>query len=175
MKKPIAIALPIALVGIGIAIAVAISARKTAGPDEAPTGQSRQEDANSGRNDNGTSGSAYSAIASGTIQVAPELTDRSKQIGVVYVMLRSQAGGPPYAVSRLDNPRNGEPIAFTLTAENVMAQGTEMPTDAKLVVRFDADGSAGPEMAGDLVGEAAVEAVGKSDIAVLVNREGQAQ
>jgi hypothetical protein len=116
--------------------------------------------------------SESSTLASGTIQVAPALADRSKQIGIIYVMLRSAAGGPPYAVTRLENPRSGASIPFALTSQNVMAPGVPLPADARLIVRFDADGSAGPESAGDLVGETPVEALGKSDLTVLVDREG---
>lgn len=111
-------------------------------------------------------------LASGTIEVAPALLDRSKQIGILFVMLRSSAGGPPYAVVRLENPRTGEPIPFELTGENVMAQGVPLPSDARVVVRFDADGSAGPEAPGDLVGEVAVSAPGTSGLKVMVDRAG---
>lgn len=111
-------------------------------------------------------------LASGTIEVAPALLDRSKQIGILFVMLRSSSGGPPYAVARLENPRTGEPLPFSLTGDNVMAPGVPLPADARVVVRFDADGSAGPEAPGDLVGDVAVDAPGKSGLKVIVDREG---
>ena len=111
-------------------------------------------------------------LAAGTIEVSPALLDRSKQIGTLFVMLRSAAGGPPYAVARLQNPRTGEALPFSLTGDNVMAPGVPLPADARLIVRFDADGSAGPEAPGDLVGDVSVDAPGMSGLKVVVDREG---
>ncbi|MCA2959069.1 MAG: hypothetical protein IOD12_02370 [Silvanigrellales bacterium] len=122
----------------------------------------------------GASGESANVLAAGTIEVSPALLDRSKQIGTLFVMLRSAAGGPPYAVARLQNPRTGEALPFSLTGDNVMAPGVPLPADARLIVRFDADGSAGPEAPGDLVGDVPVDAPGMSGLKVVVDREGTA-
>jgi hypothetical protein len=127
-----------------------------------------------GANVEGASGESANVLAAGTIEVSPALLDRSKQIGTLFVMLRSAAGGPPYAVARLQNPRTGEALPFSLTGDNVMAPGVPLPADARLIVRFDADGSAGPEAPGDLVGDVPVDAPGMSGLKVVVDREGTA-
>lgn len=111
-------------------------------------------------------------LVEGSIRVTPELADRSKQIGVVYVMIRPAGGGAPYAVARLQNPRSGDEIPYRLTEANVMLPGAPVPANAQVIARFDADGAAGPEAPGDLVGEAAVGTVGNTRLDILVSREG---
>jgi hypothetical protein len=164
LSKNLKVALPLVLAAIAVAIFFAWQARRFS---EMPVASS-----NTAAQTLSVGLEESSTLASGTIQVVPALADRSKQIGIIYVMIRSAAGGPPYAVSRIENPRSGENIPFALTTKNVMAPGVPLPADARLIVRFDADGSAGPEAAGDLVGETLVEALGRSDLTVRVDREG---
>ena len=109
-------------------------------------------------------------LASGKITVSPDLADRAKQITTVYVMIRSGQGGPPYAVVRLENPHAAE-LPFELTQAHVMTQGAQPPSDAKIVVRFDADTRAGAEQPGDLVGELSPVTLGSSNLGVVVSRE----
>ena len=109
-------------------------------------------------------------LAAGNITVAPELADRARQISTVYVILRSAQGGPPYAVARLENPHEAA-LTFELTTANVMVQGAQPPQDARLIVRFDADGRAGAEQPGDLVGELSEVSLGSSQLAVVVSRQ----
>jgi hypothetical protein len=172
-KNHLFVALPIAAVAIAIAVFLAWQARRTAGPDVSQSpAETQAQGGLTGGEEEPSRAAENGVLAAGRIEVSPELLDRSKQIGVVYVMLRSAAGGPPYAVVRLENPRSGEPIPFELTAQNVMVQGVPLPADAKIIARFDADGSAGPEAPGDLVGESLVDGVDAQAVMVLVNREG---
>ena len=90
---------------------------------------------------------------SGKVTVKEELKEQANQLAVIFVILRSAAGGPPYAVARLENPRSGFPLSVALDEKNLMMPGAPFPENPKLVVRFDADGSAGPETESDLVGE----------------------
>lgn len=108
-------------------------------------------------------------VVKGSVEVAPDLVDRSKQISTIYVIVRGAQGGPPYAVQKVENPRSGT-LEFEITDANVMMAGASAPENAKVVVRFDADGAAGGEAPGDLVGESEPIALGAEGVKVVVNR-----
>jgi len=72
--------------------------------------------------------------------------------GVLFVIARKAAAGPPLAVIRLDTPTF--PVEFSIGPSNVMAGGPDQFTGPiSLTARLDADGTAtaGP---GDLLGAA---------------------
>lgn len=109
-------------------------------------------------------------LASGSIEVVPELAGMAKQITTVFVIVRSQTpGGPPFAVVKLKNEMRSS-LPFEITTKDVMGMGGQMPADPKIVVRFDIDGSAGPEQPGDLVGELGQLQPGQRNVVVQVDR-----
>lgn len=73
--------------------------------------------------------------------------------GVLFVIARGAAPGPPLAVARL--AAGPFPLDFTLGPENVMVPGRPFAGAMKLSVRLDRDGDPLTRGADDLVGAAA--------------------
>lgn len=104
----------------------------------------------------------------GTAKAIGPGKDLARQIGTVYVILRDEAGGPPYAVARLSNP-GLDRVDFALTPEHVMISGRPFPDRPMLKVRFDADGNASTENPGDVVGQAT--GIKQGDLALQIQAE----
>lgn len=82
---------------------------------------------------------------------------------VLFVALRSGAGGPPTAVRRISSP--GFPLEIELSQSDSM-MGAALPEAGLLTVRLDSDGSATTRSPGDLGAEAQV-AVGQGVTLIL--------
>ena len=72
----------------------------------------------------------------GTVRLAKGLAAPSG--GVLFVIARSQGGGPPLAVKRL--PAGPFPMAFQIGAADVMVQGRPFKGPIHLSARIDSDG-----------------------------------
>lgn len=85
-------------------------------------------------------GSGTSTSGGGEISGTLELSDGRADAGtgVVFVIVRSGAGGPPLAVKRM--PAGSFPMAFRVGPSDVMMQGREFAGEMSLTVRLDRDG-----------------------------------
>jgi hypothetical protein len=83
---------------------------------------------------------AQESRGEGDISGTLELSDGSAGTGpgVVFVIVRSGAGGPPLAVKRL--PAGPFPMEFRVGPSDVMMQGREFAGEMSLAVRLDRDG-----------------------------------
>ena len=86
----------------------------------------------------------------GTVRIAAGV-GRSGTGGVLFVIARSLAGGPPLAVRRL--PPGPFPISFTLGPQDAMIPGRPLEGSVRLVARLDADGDPLTRQEDDLVAE----------------------
>ena len=89
----------------------------------------------------------------GVIRVADALRDRVPAGGVLFLIARAGAAGPPLAVQRVAEPRF--PLEFALGPEHRMIQTLPFAGEMRLTARLDSDGDAGSRTPGDLSGEAA--------------------
>jgi cytochrome c-type biogenesis protein CcmH len=94
---------------------------------------------------------------SGTVEIAEELEERVPRGGVLFVIARSEGGGPPLAVKRIVDPEF--PLDFEIGPADRMIEQMPFSGPLRLSARLDADGNATTRSAGDLQGslEAAVE------------------
>lgn len=90
-----------------------------------------------------------------TLELALAPGAAASPAGVLFVALRSGAGGPPSAVKRLDNPRF--PMTVTLSGSDTM-MGQPLPEQGVVSVRLDADGSASTRDDSEPSGEASMRA-----------------
>ncbi|HEX5035985.1 MAG TPA: hypothetical protein VFX30_02370 [bacterium] len=110
------------------------------------------------------------ATITGLISVAPEVQAKIQPTDVLFVIARKDVG-PPLAVKKIASP--AFPVAYALTASDVMFPGTPFQGEVRVLARIDKDGGAGPAQPGDLEGTAVkVPArVGDRDVDVIINRE----
>jgi cytochrome c-type biogenesis protein CcmH len=110
------------------------------------------------------------ATITGLISVSPEVQSKVAPTDVLFVIARKDVG-PPLAVKKIPNP--SFPVAYALTAGDVMFPGTPFQGEVRVLARVDKDGGAGPAQPGDLEGTAVkVPArVGDRDVDVVINRE----
>lgn len=111
----------------------------------------------------------------GTITLAPELAGRVPPGGVLFLIARAGAGGPPMAVKRVANPEF--PLDFVLGPEDRMMDTMPFAGPVRITARVDSDGNASTKTPGDLDGAASGEFnPGDSGVAVVLSRvfEGQA-
>jgi tetratricopeptide (TPR) repeat protein len=94
-----------------------------------------------------------SAQVSGTITVDPKLKASVDPSAALFIIARPAGGtgGPPLAVKKIDKPIF--PLAYSLSQENVMMQGTPFTGKITISVRLDKDGNAITRAPGDLTGE----------------------
>jgi cytochrome c-type biogenesis protein CcmH len=94
---------------------------------------------------------------SGTVEIADELTERVPRGGVLFVIARSEGGGPPLAVKRIVDPEF--PLDFEIGPGDRMIEQMPFAGRLRLSARLDSDGNATTRSAGDLQGslEAPVE------------------
>ena len=104
----------------------------------------------------------------GTVRLAAELADRAPSNGVLFVIARPGAAGPPLAVKRIPAPRF--PLEFSIGPEDRMIQAMPFVGPLRVTARLDADGNATTRNPGDLQG-AAPDSVspGASDIEVVLD------
>jgi hypothetical protein len=70
--------------------------------------------------------------------------------GVVFVIARAEAGGPPLAAKRL---AGAFPLEFSLGPGDLMMQETPFTGPMRIAARVDEDGNPGTQGPGDLVAE----------------------
>jgi cytochrome c-type biogenesis protein CcmH len=94
-----------------------------------------------------------SAQISGKITVDPKLKASIDPTAALFIIARSAGagGGPPLAVKKIDKPVF--PLAYSLSQENVMIQGTPFTGKITLTVRLDKDGNPTTRGPGDLIGD----------------------
>lgn len=114
-------------------------------------------------------GAGGPAIA-GTISLAPRLTGRVPEGGILFVIARKGAGaGPPFAVKRIVGPHF--PLQYRLGPEDVMMAGSRFQGPLRLSAHLSASGRAGPPQPGDLLGEHAGEVqVGARGVDIVLAR-----
>jgi len=88
----------------------------------------------------------------GVVEVAPELAGQAPEGGVLFIMARRGAGGPPLAVKRVASPRF--PVSFELGPDDRMIQAMPFAGPFTVSARLDADGNATTRSPGDLQGAA---------------------
>lgn len=100
-----------------------------------------------------------------TVRIEADTIPGFPQTGVVFVSLRTAAGGPPVAVRRVDQPTF--PMLVSIGPADMMMAGadTELPPDGILVVRLDQDGSVSTRGDDDLEGSAEMS---RGDLATIV-------
>lgn len=89
----------------------------------------------------------------GVVSVSPELAGRVPQGGVLFVIARPGAAGPPLAVQRVPSP--SFPFRFSIGPEDRMIRSMPFAGDLQLTARLDVDGDATSRGPGDLQGRAA--------------------
>lgn len=95
---------------------------------------------------------AAGAPIQGTVALAPGLEGRVPASGVLFLIARSGAGGPPLAVKRIEQPTF--PLEFSLGPDDRMIQSLPFEGPLVLTARVDADGNATTRSPGDLQGRA---------------------
>ena len=110
-------------------------------------------------------------IVAGKIKIAPHLQAKAQNIRTLYIVLRNaQATSPmPYG-AYVDRTGNH---TFILTKDNVQLMGNAEaePTSLNIKARLDADGQAGIDQPGDLVGELKNIALGSTDVLINISKE----
>jgi cytochrome c-type biogenesis protein CcmH len=89
----------------------------------------------------------------GTITVDPKLKASIDPNAALFIIARAAgaAVGPPLAVKKIDKPTF--PLAYSLSQENVMMQGTPFTGKITVIARLDKDGNPVTRGPGDLTGE----------------------
>jgi len=102
--------------------------------------------------------SAQSAPAAGekiegVVDLDPKLKSKIDGQAVLFIIARSTsgAGGPPLAVKRIASPKF--PVAYSLSAQDVMMQGTPFSGKVFLSARLDKDGNPTTKEPGNLAGD----------------------
>ena len=108
-----------------------------------------------------------SGVISGTISLAPELSDKLTGKEVMFIMAR-RGGGAPLAVKRV--ARLVFLMSYSLTGADQMASGTPFSGQMEVVARIDRDGSAGPLQTGDMEGNVLSATVGRTDVDIVIDR-----
>lgn len=104
----------------------------------------------------------------GVVTVAPEMAGRVSPGGVLFVIARAGAAGPPLAVQRVPSP--SFPLRFSIGPENRMIRTMPFAGELRLTARLDADGDATSRGPGDLQGEAAgTHAPGASGVEIVLD------
>jgi hypothetical protein len=108
----------------------------------------------------------------GRISLSPALKKaKIADTAALYVIARPAGaqGGMPLAVLRL--PAQGFPVAFSLSQDNVMMQGSSFSGKVQLSARVAQSGSATPVSAGDLeMKKPLTVEVGKSGVELKLDR-----
>ncbi len=92
-------------------------------------------------------------LAKGRVVAIGHGADMARQIRTVFVILRGDKPGPPYAVKKLKNTAGENSLDFELTAADVMIPGRPEPANPVLKIRYDSDTNPTTELPTDVVGE----------------------
>ena len=112
-----------------------------------------------------------SGVIAGRVAIDPSLAAKVGPTDVLFVIVRRPQGAPrPIAVKRIDGPKF--PVAFEITNQDVMVEGSELRGMVDVVARLDKDGRAGPPQAGDLEGQFAKNPTlpGVRDVEIVINK-----
>jgi tetratricopeptide (TPR) repeat protein len=113
-----------------------------------------------------------SAQISGTITIDPKLKGNVDPNATLFIIARRDgaAAGPPLAVKKIDKPVF--PLAYSLSQENVMMQGTPFTGKINLTVRLDKDGNPSTRGPGDITGDYKKNPVevGSKNVDITLNR-----
>jgi cytochrome c-type biogenesis protein CcmH len=103
------------------------------------------------------------------IVVAPELAGQVPQGAPLFVLARSDAGGPPLAAVRRSSAEL--PLSLTLSDDNAMIQGTSLGQvdDLVLVARVSLTGRP-VQSKGDLYGQVRYDPSARGPITVTIDR-----
>jgi hypothetical protein len=101
----------------------------------------------------------------GTINVAASLPSTITK-RVLFLIVRSPAGGPPVAVKRVESPTF--PLTFALSPANNMVGTDFFEGNLVLVARLDADGGAGPKTPDDIEVTTPVASDGDRRVALTI-------
>lgn len=115
--------------------------------------------------------SAGTGTIAGRVMIEAGLASQVRPTDVLFVIVRRPQGPPrPIAVKRIDSPHF--PIAFEITNQDVMVEGSELRGMVNVIARLDKDGQAGPPQPGDLEGqfEKNPTLVGARDIEIVINK-----
>jgi hypothetical protein len=118
--------------------------------------------------------STEKVLAAGTVEATGEGADLARQTGTVFVILRDENPGPPYAVTKLKNEGGQKLLQFKLTEKDIMIAGRPAPTRPVLKVRFDGDGDPLTELPHDVSGTLKGFVLGESDLKILATLVGNA-
>ena len=105
---------------------------------------------------------------SGAVKLSPALKDPWPKGAHVFVIARSEEGGPPYAVRRYDDVK--PPFAFALGPDNLMIQGLPAPARLVVSVRVDQDGDAMTRQLGDLEGGPSAPLPPRASVELTIDR-----
>jgi hypothetical protein len=107
---------------------------------------------------------------SGTIDLAPELREKADPLAVIFVMARTPEGRLG-AVKKLLPPFQ-YPLAFELTAQDLMIPGMDFHGEILPGARLDADANANPPQPGDILGVSDPKNVslGTRNVKILLNQ-----
>lgn len=97
-----------------------------------------------------TAGDVLAQSIQGTIDIAPEFTDRIPDGATLFVIVRAGDIGPPTAVKRIESPKF--PFEFSVGPDDRMIRALPFAGPLQLTARLDADGNAGTREPGDLQG-----------------------
>jgi hypothetical protein len=95
---------------------------------------------------------ATGAPVRGTVEIDDALRGRAPRGGVLFVIARSEGGGPPLAVKRIVDPEL--PLDFEIGPADRMIEQMPFAGPLRLSARLDADGNATTREPGDLQGSA---------------------
>jgi hypothetical protein len=115
-------------------------------------------------------------IAAGTVTLAPELTDKAKDISTLYLIVRDATSQSPMPIGaarkRISTGAKGTFYEFVLTREflQLMVPESALPPNLSIKARLDVDGEGGVDTPGDLVGEIKGIALGASGVQIVIDR-----
>lgn len=105
----------------------------------------------------------------GVIRVSPELAGRMPEGGVLFIIARVGAGGPPLAVQRVAVP--SFPHEFSIGPGDRMIKARPFAGSIQLTARLDLDGNAMSRSPGDLQGSArGAHAPGDSGVEIVLDQ-----
>jgi hypothetical protein len=89
----------------------------------------------------------------GVVDVDPKLKGKIDGQAVLFIIAKSTSGtgGPPLAVKRIASPKF--PVAYSLSAQDIMMQGTPFSGKVFLSARLDKDGNPTTKEPGNLAGD----------------------
>jgi hypothetical protein len=117
--------------------------------------------------------------ASGIVEISPELVPAAKGMRTLFLValppaesgMRMPIGAARFSVSQ---DASGRFVHFALTPETMQVMPGSasggMPAQFRLKARLDADGTAGMDQPGDLVGELESVTTGSRNLVITINR-----